>query len=125
MFKFTCVFSFFLHIFLVHLLLILFFFFSLFLFFFSFFFHTDRPSLDRPKFRSFFPLPSEISLFLLSLWGSSLGILVVFLKARALKCARLEFSGCHVKPGGFGAARASHDNPRTPNVHIQGSRRFE
>ena len=105
------------------------------------------------------------------------------LRAGALKCARLEFSGCHVKPRrpktdtphtatqhntqpsgrsmaqnnkttrheqqivpkmspigqgmtlvglcgavwcvGFAAAGASHDNPRTPNVHISGPRRFK
>ena len=54
-------------------------------------------ALDRLNFRAFFPLPSPFSLFF-SLWGSSRGIL---------------------------AAGASHDNPRTPNVHIEGSRRFK
>ena len=34
----------------------------------------------------------------MSLWVSSRGIQVVFLKAGTLKCARLEFSGCRVKP---------------------------
>ena len=59
--------------------------------------------LDCPKFRSFF-LPATIfifsSLFLVVFF--SRGMLVVFLKARTLKCARLGFSGCRVKtPGGF------------------------
>ena len=37
--------------------------------------------------------------FLFSLsWGSLRGILVVFLQTGALKCSRLEFSGCRVKP---------------------------
>ena len=45
-------------------------------------------SFSRPHVRS----------FCLSLWVSSRGFLVVFLKARTLKCARLEFSGCRVKP---------------------------
>ena len=44
-------------------------------------------SLSRHRFVLFF-----------SLWVSSRGILVVFVKAGALKCARLEFSGCRVKP---------------------------
>ena len=52
----------------------------------------------RPKIsRFFFSLPPETSLFLLSLGG----LLVEFwwcLKRRALKCVRLEFSGCRVKP---------------------------
>ena len=52
--------------------------------------------VGSPKFRSFFP--ATISLFLCLCGGSSRGILVVFLKAGALKCARLEFSGCRVKP---------------------------
>ena len=56
----------------------------------------DRPPPDRPKFRSFFPL--SIFVLFLSLWGSSRGILVVFVKTGTLKCARLEFSGCCVKP---------------------------
>ena len=49
------------------------------------------------KFRVFFfPLPPQFSLFLPSLGG----LLVEFwlcLKRRGLECARLEFSGCHVK----------------------------
>ena len=46
--------------------------------------------------QSRFLLPPPFSFFL-SLWGSSRGILVVFLKAGALKCACLEFSGCRVR----------------------------
>ena len=46
------------------------------------------------NFALFFPSPATGS-FLSSLsWVSSRGILVVFLKAAALKCACLEFSGC-------------------------------
>ena len=45
------------------------------------------PKGGGPKFRSFFPSPATI-FFLLSL-GSFRGILVVFLKAGTLKCARL------------------------------------
>ena len=52
----------------------------------------DPPPPDRPKFRAFFPFPAP------NVLGSSRGILVVFLKAGALKCARLESSGCRVKP---------------------------
>ena len=45
-------------------------------------------------------------------------VVSVFLKRGRAKCARLEFSGCRGNPGGPEAAGASHDNPRTPNVHI-------
>ena len=64
----------------------------------------DRPSEDRPsrgppfpgaalpgsrpKFRSFFPSPAAKCVLFFPLWGSSRGILV-FLKRRELKCARL------------------------------------
>ena len=58
----------------------------------------DRPSQDRPNSRSFFPLPPQNSLFSSLSGGSSCGILMVFLKDGNLKCARLEFSGCRVKP---------------------------
>ena len=50
-----------------------------------------------PKFRVFFPLSPQFSFFLLSLWVSSRGFLVVFGSAGAVKCSRLEFSGCRVK----------------------------
>ena len=69
-------------------------------------------SLSRQKIRSF------------PLWGSSRGILVVFLKAGTLKCARLEFSGCRVRvpvARSGGAAGVPHDN-QSPNVHILGLR---
>ena len=52
----------------------------------------DRPPPDRPTFRSFFFFLSRLHFrsFSLSLsLGSSRGILVVFLKAGTLKCARL------------------------------------
>ena len=84
-----------------------------------------------------FPTPAPFSLFL-SLSGCLLvEFWLLFLKAGALKCARLEFSNCCVKPrsaeggwitnppAGFGAAGVSHDNPRTPNVHIGVPRRFK
>ena len=64
----------------------------------------DRPSpgpplpLDRPKFRSFFSLSRrKIRSFLPSLGVFSLNFGGV-LKTKTLKCARLEFSGCRVKP---------------------------
>ena len=63
----------------------------------------------------FFPFPATISLFSVSLWVSSRGILVVFEASRALKCARLEFSGCRVRAPAArsgGAAGVSHDSPR-------------
>ncbi len=48
--------------------------------------------------RFFFPSPPSFSLFFVSLWVSSRGFLVGFWKRGAVKCARLEFSGCCVKP---------------------------
>ena len=57
----------------------------------------DRPSPGRPKFRSFFALSHRKFHSLFSLWEFSRGILVG-LKTGTLKCARLEFSGCRVKP---------------------------
>ena len=66
-------------------------------------FGLDRPSPGPPfpwtaqKFALFFPLPPQFSFFP-SLSG---GLLVEFwwcLKTRTLKCARLEFAGCRVKP---------------------------
>ena len=50
---------------------------------------SDPLLFDRPKFRCFFSLPPQFSL----LHPSFGGILVVFLKAVTLICARLEFSG--------------------------------
>ena len=66
------------------------------------------------NFALFFSLSPAGNFILPSLsGGSSRGILVVFLKAGALKCARPK------------AAGVSHDNQRTPNVHISGPRRFK
>ena len=45
----------------------------------------------------FFP-PTTIFALFVSFWGSSRGILVVFEAQGPSKCARLEFSGCRVKP---------------------------
>ena len=46
----------------------------------------------------FFPLPPHCSFFLPSLGGPFVEFWWCFLKASTLKCARLEFSGCRVKP---------------------------
>ena len=52
------------------------------------------PSAGPPKIsRFFFPSPAAKCVLFFPLCVSSRGILVVFLKAGALKCARLEFSG--------------------------------
>ena len=56
----------------------------------------NRPPPDHPKFRAFFPSPAPIFLHLSSgifsclIPSLSRGILVVFLKAGALKCARVK-----------------------------------
>ena len=72
------------------------------------------PKGGGPKISRFFPpLPPQFSFFLLSLGGRGGEILVVFEeggvpKGGGHKCARLEFSGCRVKPrpGGPKAAGA-------------------
>ena len=51
-----------------------------------------------PKFRAFFPSPAPMFILSSLSWGSYRGILVVFEARRSLKCERLEFSGCRVKP---------------------------
>ena len=65
---------------------------------------VGAPKGGGPKILCFFfPLPPQFSFFspfrsfCVSL-GSSRGILVVFGSAGAVKCARLEFLGCRVKP---------------------------
>ena len=68
-------------------------------------------------------LPPQFSFFLPS-WGSFRGMLVVFEAAGALKCARLEFSGCRVRAPAArsgGAAGVSHDSPRA-QLYISGFR---
>ena len=56
------------------------------------------PKGRGPKFRVFFFPPATIFFLSFLSSGSFRGILVVFLKRGALKCVRLEFSGCRVKP---------------------------
>ena len=56
------------------------------------------PKVGGSKFRAFFHLPLPFSPFFLSPLVFSRGILEVFGSARRLKCSRLEFSGCRVKP---------------------------
>ena len=53
---------------------------------------------EAHKFALFFPSPGTFFFHSSLSWGSTRGILVVFLNSGALKCARLEFSGCRVKP---------------------------
>ena len=82
------------------------------------------PSAGPPKISLFVFSPAPIFVFY-SLWRSSRGILVVFLKAGTLKYARLGSRAGRMGPLVFlKAAGVSHDSPRTPNVHIRGSRRF-
>ena len=70
-----------------------------------------------PKFRAFFPSPATKFVLLFPLWGSSRGFLVVFGSARAVKCARLEFSGCCVKPRRPQSRLGFTQQPESPNVH--------
>ena len=79
------------------------------------------PPPDRPEFRFFFSLPPEISFFSSLSGRSSRGILVVFVKAGTLKCARLGSLGCHVKPrrpqsrrGGARGGRKEKNDPTPP-----------
>ena len=56
------------------------------------------PKGGRPNISRFFSLSRHHFALFVSIWVSARGILLVFLKARTLQCARLEFSGCRVKP---------------------------
>ena len=59
---------------------------------------VEARRVGAQNFALFFPSPATIVfLFSLSCW-SFRGILVVFEAPGTLKCARLEFSGCRVKP---------------------------
>ena len=72
----------------------------------------DRPSPGPPKVLPFFfSLPPEISFFLLSPGGLFVEFWWCF-----------EGWGCETR---FGAAGASHDNQRTPNMHMWAPRRFK
>ena len=104
----------------------------------------DRPPLDRPKFALFFSLARHnfhyffpllgVSSHRLTLRGPPFGAVV-------LDFGQFDFgqNSCHNQGGRgrrqienaservccFGAAGASHDNPRTPNVNISGPPRFK
>ena len=92
--------------------------------------------------RVFFSLSLSLSLWgvfsclFFSLWGSSrvfFSLSGVFswnfggvLVGRDPQMCAFSLWGCRVKaPGGLQAAGFSHDSPRIPNVHINGSRRFK
>ena len=64
-------------------------------------------SVSRHHFRSF-----------VSHCVSSRGFLVVFGSAGAVKCSRLEFSGCRVKPRRPRSRRGFTRQPESPNVHV-------
>ena len=55
-------------------------------------------TVGAQNFALFSPLPPQFFLLFSISFGLFRGILVVFGSAGALKCARLEFSGCRVKP---------------------------
>ena len=57
----------------------------------------------------FFSLSRPIFALFVFLWGSARGMLVVFEAPGGVKCARLEFSGCRVKP--------RHNTHRTHSTH--------
>ena len=75
-----------------------------------------------PKFRFFFPSPTPIFVLFFPLWESFRGILVVFLKARNPEISTFGLSDCHVKLRRLRGPWTSHENPKTPNVHIWASR---
>ena len=56
------------------------------------------PKGGRPKFRAFFPLPPSFRSFLCLSGCLLVEFWWCFLKRQGLTCARLEFSGCRVKP---------------------------
>ena len=69
--------------------------------------------------RFFFPAPAHSSLS----WGSSRGILVVFLKAGALKCARSGSRTVVWNPGGFRGRRGFTRQPENSKRAHQNCRR--
>ena len=74
--------------------------------------------------RFFFPFPPPFRCFCVSLEVFSWKGGGVFEAPGALKCARLEFSGCRVRaPAALsgGAAGVSHDSPRAQTCTFQGS----
>ena len=77
-----------------------------------------------PKFSRFFPSPDAKFVLFFSLWVSSRGILVV-LRAGTLKCARLEFSGCRVKPRRPQSSQetCTFEGPRLQKHHQNSTRR--
>ena len=68
-----------------------------------------------PKISLFSPLPTQFYFFLPSS-GSSSGVR----SAGSLKCARLEFSSCHVNRRRSKAASVSHDSPRAQTCTFEG-----
>ena len=75
--------------------------------------------LSRHNFHSFFPLLVSSRGILVVV--SSRGILVVFRSAGTLKCARLEFSGCRVKPRR--PQSRTFQGPDLPKHHQKSTRR--
>ena len=78
--------------------------------------------VGSPKFRAFFQSPATFSLFLSLSGGSSRGFLVVFGSAGAVKCARLKFSGCCVKPRWPRSRRGYTPQPKSLCLPTHGRR---
>ena len=78
------------------------------------------PSAGPPKISLFlFRLPLPFSFILPSLGGLLVEFWWCFRSAGTLRCALLGSWGCCVKP--WRSRWASHNSPRTPNVHISES----
>ena len=78
--------------------------------------HRTSPSQDRPKFRAFIPSPATNFVLFLSLCVFSLNF--GGFCERDPQMSTFGLWDCGVKPQRLWAAGASHNNPRTPNVHI-------
>ena len=74
--------------------------------------HLDSPPPDSPKFRVFFPSPATFPFFHWNFGGVR--------SAGALKCARLEFSGCRVRAPVARSGGVSHDNLRAQTCSYEG-----
>ena len=87
----------------------------------------DNPPPDNPKFRFFFPSSCHNFHSSFSLLGSFRGILLVF-EGRNPEMCTFGVLGLSCETPAAPpdqAAGASHDSPRTPNVHISGPHRFK
>ena len=79
------------------------------------------PQGGGPKILRFFPSPATISLFFVSLWGCSCGIVSAVQSRIPFKLCVWASLGHFVKPRRSRSRRGFTRQPESPNVHISGS----